>query len=424
MRILVVFLMVFLFACKQDDDSTVLTTYFQIDPANPQQQGFVDTLKEFEALYPDITFENEYATGEAFHQKFQAMAASRQLPDLFTVYVGKRTAYITETGLVADLRDFMAEGFQEQFLPSTWAKQGANGEIYTIPPSMAITHAFYINTEILNELGLEEPKTYEDLKKQVPIIREAGYYPVSLGNKDQWPLNSWLLSVFVDRLGGKEWLDAARVGDASFTDPVFVDALAYIDDMVKNDVFSPGVNQMSNQEADEEFYQQKSVYLIDAAWRVSAMINTLPVEQQEQIKITVFPELLNEVSVGSSAAVPSEGFGINAQLSPDSVKGKIAWEFIRFYNSKEGAEKRLLKGEVPSFRLTYDDYGLPYLQNELAKFASTVPMGYVIDAQLDAEGMGILNPAIQAMTFGEKTPLEVAQEYEDWVSQNETDRQN
>jgi raffinose/stachyose/melibiose transport system substrate-binding protein len=403
------------------DEGIVLSTYLQIDPANPQQEGYVEMQAAFEASRPDITFQHEYATGEAFHQKFQAMVASRELPDVFTTYIGKRTAYVTETGNALDLNEYLTDDFKNQFSAATWEEQGSNGEIYTIAPSMAVCHSMYVNTTILDELGLDIPKTYEELLAQVEIIRAAGYYPVSMGNKDQWVVNSWLLSAFVDRMGGKEWFNKAMVGDASFTEPPFVKSLGFVNDMVEKNVFSPGVNQMSNTEADQEFYQQKSVYLIDAGWRTSAMVTTLPQEQQDAIEMIVFPALPGEVTSNSSAAVLSEGFGINSKLS-GTAEGQAAFDFIAYYTGKEGAEIRLASGEIPTFKLDYSGMDLPGLQLAYAKFQQDHPMGYVIDAKMDGEGMGLLNPDIQAMMFGNITPAEVAERYEAWVVENDSNR--
>jgi raffinose/stachyose/melibiose transport system substrate-binding protein len=408
---------------SSEEGGVTLTTYFQIDPANPQSEGYNQTMAAFEEAYPDITLELEYATGEAFHQKFQAMAASRQMPDLFTTYVGKRTAYITETGLVLDLRPYLTDSFKNAFNPASWEPQGSDGEIYTIPPSMAVCHVFYANTAILDELGLKFPATYEDLLSQVKMIRAAGYYPVSMGNKDQWVVNSWLLSALVDRTGGKGWFVKAMKGDAAFTDAPFVKALEIVAEMTKKNVFSPGVNQMSNTEADQEFYQQKSVYLIDAGWRTSAMVTTLSPAQQDAIYMGVFPAVKGEVSPGSSAAVPSEGFGISSKLE-GTAKADAAWELLKFYNGKEGAAIRLRNGEIPTYKLDYDNFDMPDLQKRYAEFSTTKPMGYIIDAMMDGEGMGLLNPDIQAMMFGELTPAEVASRYEEWVAANDSSRGN
>lgn len=403
------------------EDGIVLTTYFQIDPANPQQEGYVKMLEAFEASRPDIVFNHEYAAGEAFHQKFQAMAASGGLPDMFTTYVGKRTAYITETGSALDLRPFITDEFKANFSDPTFEPQGPGGEIYTIPPSMAVCHAVYVNTDILDELGLGIPATYEELLSQVEVIRDGGYYPVSMGNKDQWVVNSWLLSAFVDRLGGKSWFNDAMTGKAAFTDEPFVRSLEIVNDMVTRGVFSPGVNQMSNTEADQEFYQQKSAYLIDAGWRTSAMVNILPQEQQDAIRMIAFPALPGEVSPNSSAAVPSEGFGIHAELE-GSAEARAAYDFIVFYTGEEGATIRLRYGEVPTYKLDYSEFDLPGLQLQYAEYSQSHPMGYVIDAKMDPEGMGVLNPDIQAMMFGNITPAEVARRYEDWVKENDSSR--
>lgn len=406
-----------------EDGVVTLTTYFQIDPANPQSEGYNEAIKAFEVAYPDIKIKYEYASGEAFHQKFQAMAASGHMPDLFTTYVGKRTAYITETGKVLDLNLFLTDDYKTEFNPASWDPQGPNGEIYTIPPSMAVCHVFYANEAILNELGLEFPKTYEELLAQVDTIKAAGYYPVSMGNKDQWVVNSWLLSLLVDRLGGKEWLNKAKVGTASFTDAPFVKALEIIEEMTRKNVFSPGVNQMSNTEADQEFYQQKSVYLIDAGWRTSAMVTTLSEKQQDSIYMGVFPAIDGEVTKGSSAAVPSEGFGMSSKLE-GTAKAEAAWKFIKFFSGQEGAAIRLKYGEIPTFKLDYEEYNLPELQKEYAEFSMTKDMGYIIDAHMDGEGMGLLNPDIQAMMFGQLSPSEVASRYEAWVVSNDSNRGN
>ncbi len=404
-----------------EDGKIHLTAYFQVDPANPQSTGYNEVVKAFEEKYPNIEIEFEYATGEAFHQKFQAMAASRQIPDLFTTYVGKRTAYITETGMVMDLRSYVDDAFKSKFNPAAWSPQGADGEVYTIPPSMAVCHVMYANMSILDELELTFAETYDELLAQAEIIKAAGYYPVSMGNKDQWVVNSWLLSCLVDRMGGSEWFNKAMVGDASFTEAPFVRSLELVKEMTDLGVFSPGVNQMSNTEADQEFYQQKSAYLIDAGWRTSAMIEVLSQEQQDAVHMGVFPDIAGAAVKGSSAAVPSEGFGINASLE-GTDKADAAWEFIKFYNGPEGASIRLQNGEVPTYKLDYSAFDLPELQLEYAEFSSTKPMGYIIDAMMDGEGMGILNPDIQAMMFGNITPEEVAARYEAWVAENDSNR--
>ncbi len=407
-------------ASTSDDGKIHLKAYMQIDPTLSQYAGHNAIMKAFAEKYPNIVIEPEYASGEAFHQKFQAMAASKEIPDIFTCYGGSRSDYITKTGLVLDLReDYLTDEIMDQYSSATWSEQGSDGQYWMIPPSLAVCHTVYANTDLLKKLGLEYPKTYSEWLEQIPIIREAGYYPVSMGNKDPWVVNSWLLSLLIDRLGGPEWfMNAAKGNGASFTDEPMVRSLEIIKEMTDKGLFSPGVNQMSNTEADQEFYQQKSVYLIDAGWRTSGMDNDLSEQMKASVEMYVFPEIEGEVRHNTSTATVSEGFGISAKLK-GTEKADAAWTFITFYNGEEGAKIRAEYGDVPSYKLDLTKIKLAPMQAKFATFQATHDMGYVFDAVMGAEGVSILNNDIQAMMLGNGEPKDIAAKYEKFVEQNE-----
>lgn len=406
-------------AKTSSDGKIHLSAYFQIDPANAQYEGHNQVIAAFQEKYPNIVLDIEYANGEAFHQKFQSMAASGSMPDIFTCYGGARSYYLTQAGLVLDLReDFLTDEVMSKYSSATWSVQGSNGEFWMIPPSMAVCHTVYANRAILDKLGLDFPTTYEEWKSQVPIIRAAGYYPVSMGNKDPWVVNSWLLSLLIDRLGGPDWLLDAQSGKASFTEMPMVRSLEIIKEMTDIGMFSPGVNQMSNTEADQEFYQGKSVYLIDAGWRTSGMDKDLAVSFKENIELHVFPEIEGEVRHKTSTATTSEGFALSRKLK-GTEKAEAAWTFITFYNGEEGAAIRARYGEVPTYKLDLDKIEMKMMQERYAEFQASHDMGFVFDAIMGAEGVSVLNQDIQAMMLGNGNPEKIAQSYENFVSRNE-----
>jgi raffinose/stachyose/melibiose transport system substrate-binding protein len=409
-----------------DNGEITLTGYMQIDPANPQYAGHNAVIEAFEKDYPNIHLDIEYATGEAFHQKFQAMAASKKIPDVFTCYGGARTAYIQDPGLVLDLNstDYLTDEFKSTFSEATFKSQGPNGELWMIPPSLAVCHTIYANTAILDELGLTYPETFDELLAQIPAIKAAGYYPMSMGNKDQWVVNSWLLSLLVDRIGGPEWfMDAAQgKNGASFSDPEFVRCLEIIQEMTDEGLFSPGVNQMGNGEADQEFYQQKSVYLLDAGWRSGGMDSQLPLEQCEAIEMEVLPAFSNEVRSNSSTATTSEGFGI-AKSIEGTAKADAAWTFIKYYTGEKGATIQAAYGTVPTCNVDMTKVKMGNMQAKFAQFQMDHPMGYVFDAVMNGEGVTLLNADIQAMMMGNGSPKAIADKYEAWVAENDTNRE-
>jgi len=202
----------------------------------------------------------------------------------------------------------------------------------------------------------------------------------------------------------------------------FVKAVEMIQTMTNDGLFSPGVNQMSNTEADQEFYQKKSVYLIDAAWRTSAMDSQLSAEQRENIIMRVFPALPGEKFHNNSNAVASEGFGIAKALEKDQAKLDAALTFIKFYSGEEGASIRAEFGEVPSFKLDLSKFNLDIMQSKFVEFSATYPMGYVFDSIMDGEGVNLLNTQLQGMMMGSGTPKEIAATYEQWVAANDSNR--
>jgi raffinose/stachyose/melibiose transport system substrate-binding protein len=403
------------------DDTVTLSVYMQFDIANPQYEYWPVTLEAFAQKYPNIKLEFEYVSGEQFHDKFQAMAAAGDIPDLFTTYAGARSSYVLDRGFVKDLRPYLTDEFKANYSSAIWDPQGPNGEIYIISPNMAVCTAIYVNTKLQRELGLTSPATLDELIAQVPVIRGAGYTPLMFANKGVWQAQSLLLSMLVDRLAGKAWFDRARAGTAKFTDQGFVDALAVIKRLVDTQAFPAGVNQLEGPEGWGDFVQGKSVYLLDAGWRIPALKSAAAPEDYAEYGVIAFPALPGEVTQGSSAATLGEALAMNSGLSEE--KADAAWKFLSFIYGQEGCEILMRYGVVPTYKLDYSKFDVDNLNMQYIELINNQSMGYVIDAVMDGEGVNnLLNPGIQAVMIGDKTPEELAAEYEAWVAANDSNR--
>jgi len=403
------------------DEAVTLTVYMQHDQANPQSAYWPVTLEAFAAKYPNIKLEFEYVSGEAYHEKFQAMAAAGDIPDLFTTYAGARSGYILDRGMVKDLRPYLTDDFKKDYNQAIWQPQGPNGEIYIISPNMAVCTVVYVNTKLQKQLGLETPSTLEQMIAQVPAIRAAGLTPLAFGNKAQWQAQSLCLSMLVDRLGGTAWFDKAMKGEAKFTDAPFVDAIAIIKSMVDTKLFPAGVNQLEGPQAWGEFVQGKAVYLLDAGWRVSALKNAATPEDYATYAAVAFPAVPGEKNPGSSAATLGEALAMNAKL--DGAKADAAWKFLSFIYGPEGSAILMNHGTVPTYKLDYSKFDVDSLSRQYIDLINSQTMGYVIDAKMNSEGVNnLLNPGIQAVMMGAKTPAALAAEYEAWVAANDTNR--
>ncbi|MEM9424560.1 MAG: extracellular solute-binding protein, partial [Spirochaetota bacterium] len=207
-------------SCQKKETSgggkEVLTMYNYRDKTAANAAEFDIILEQFYEANPNVQFEVEELFNEPFHQKLQAMAVSGGLPDIVRLWPGKRTGYVTGQGLVKDLRPYLGDE-KNNFMAIAMAPQGPNGEIYELPWKITVTNVVYTNEKLLRELGLSYPQTMAELYEQSPVIREAGYVPVAMTNKDGWQMQSTFLSALVERTGGQKWFAGAVSGQNSFS---------------------------------------------------------------------------------------------------------------------------------------------------------------------------------------------------------------
>lgn len=401
------------------DAAVKLTMYHYHDLSDQTATGqWNEILAAWEEEHPEIAFDIEYQNNEAFHNKLQAMAVSGRIPDLLYLWPLKRTGYVTRSGLIKDLRPRLA-GKTEGFAPAALTPQGLQGEIYELPQQVTATHVVYANRKILDRLGLSYPETLEEMIAQGQIIKDAGFIPIAMDNGDGWQMQSCLLSALTERGGGMDWYRDALTGKASFADPEFVNALSAVDRLAREEMFSPGVNQAGYGVALDDFINERAVYLIDGGWRVNTMVEELPEELKPYVDLYSFPDIPEQKGASqSTSVVAGTGFGMSAAL--EGAKADAAWEWIWFYSGPVGAGVRRNHGMIPSYRV--DLAGADPLLDKLAAFLGSKPAGYVIDAVIDAEGMNVLHPDLQEMIFGNKTPRQVAENFEAWVAANDSTR--
>lgn len=397
-----------------EDGVITLSVYHFLDQTDkttaPNFQYLVDV---FTKTNPNIRLTFEYGYGEAFHDKLQTMAMSGQLPDIVLLYPGERTSQVTNAGLVQDLRPYLA-GHEDEFADMAMQGQGKNGEIWELPEDISITSIMFTNNRLLKELGLTFPKTYEELLAQGPKIRAAGLIPISIANKDAWPMQSCVAGMLVERACGLDWFDKAITGEARFDDQQFIYAMQIIKELTDKQMFSPGTNQLSYGQGLDDFVQEKAVYFIDGGWTVNNMVGELNAEQKEYISLESFPDIPNQKGQSlSTSATAGQGFGMNAKLTKE--QSDAAWKWIWFYSGPQGSAIRQRFGRLPAYNLSEPKDADPMIQ-KLVAYAAKVPMGYVMDSVLAAEPIGRFNINLQNMMFGTKTPQQVGQELEAMVA--------
>lgn len=399
-----------------------LTMYAYNERTNPVEAPNWDyLLKAFQAQYPAVDLSIEFGFTDAYHNKLQAKVAANQINDIVFLWPDKRTAYITGTGKMLDLTARL-KGHEKEFVPGALAPQLGGKAIWEVPEQVTDCEVMYTNTKLLKQLGLTFPKTLDELLAQAPTILNAGLIPIAMDDKDGWQIQSCLLGALIGRTGGNAWFDKALSGKGgSFTDAAFVDALTVIDKLARAEMFSPGIVQASYGVAEGDFATEKAVYMIDGGWRVNALNGDLKDSQYADVDLNTFPDLgaMQKGTAGATAQVTGTGYGMKGDLT--GAKADAAWAWIWFYAGPVGSAIRQGFGAVPAYIMPpRADLKLP--TQKLMTFLAKTPGVYVVDSVMSPDAMAQLQPALQELILGQKTPQQVATEFEAWVAKNESTR--
>jgi len=205
---------------------------------DPRENVRRDMIAEFEASHPGVHVDLVMLENEAFKQKVQVAIQAGNPPDLFHSWGGGVMIEYAEAGMLRDITDVVKNDLSKRIGAGALGVYGNAGHYYGAPYDMGAVGLWY-NKDIFKEVGVSEPKTWDDLLSIVPKIKAAGYVPISLGAGDKWPAHFWWVYLAM-RFGGKEAFDKAYNGTGSFADAPFVKAGEALMQLIKLEPFQTG----------------------------------------------------------------------------------------------------------------------------------------------------------------------------------------
>ena len=394
------------------------------DLTNPNAEAGLARWDAFAAEHPEINIIREDLFNEPFHEKTEAYAADGNIPDVLFAWPSGRSTTLHANGLLKNLgplleRDGLAELYNPVALDPALQ---AGGYLAILPQGTTATNAFFVNHEVLEELGLEPAKTYSELVAQVPVLAAAGKDTIMMANMDTWVMQSCLFSSVAGRFCGLDWEQKIHAGEAKFTDPDFVAALNFIKQMYDDGVLAQSTIAVAYGEGTGLFATNQAAYYIDGDWRTGAFITDsttgealISPERQENFLITVFPEIdVEGVKFNrSNSVILGVGFAISAALEDGSPELEAAWELVKWLSGVEVQTFVLSTGGLPSpsrLDIDYSALTLEPLQVAIANLANEYDRAtVVIDGAFDGPVHGPINDGLAAIGLGIQTPEQVAE---------------
>ena len=398
----------FVTGCKKESAKTVTLNIMGYgDNSNSEGQTFKRICEEFEAANPGIKVDYELLYDEAYHQKVVARMAAKDYPDV--AYMGADArwgASWQEAGQQVDNVPFYPSNMDASLVPDFF---GTGVKPYLPLGGSNYCTVVGVNMQLLEEIGGELPKTYEDLVALAKLCKANGIECLSTHGADSWVWGSCVMSAIVPRTtGDAKWIEKAVNKEVKFTDPGFVAALDVLAQWVKDGIVSKDTVLVDNGTGLSNFQNGKYLMYIDGQWGFGE--SNLG-DITDHVKLTTIPAVPGEKAAmaGAMAGAWQVGYGITKEGASKPEVLDAAKKWLAFYNTYEEVVQRLSDGVIsaPLLKDFVTPEGMDPMVGEKASLG-VYPSCYVIDSYLTGAANDALNAGMQDIVAGRTTAAELA----------------
>ncbi|WP_160724882.1 ABC transporter substrate-binding protein [Bacillus sp. USDA818B3_A] len=378
--------------------------FWHIDPGE-KEKVYEEAVARFEKKHPDVDVKVLQIPNDAYKQKLSVAMSGNDAPDVFHSWGGGWLKNFVDQDKVLDITDATDKA---HFNELSLANSTFDDKVYGLPLGLSLDVVFY-NKEMFKKYGLTAPKTYDEWLTVNDTLKENGIIPIALANQTKWP-GAYLFMNFASRIAGPELFNSAfhREG-RGFDDPAYVQAGAYLQELVKKDAFNPGFNGVPYDEGQgrQLLYSGKAAMMDMSTSFVNNVRQEAP-EFEKKLDFFLFPTVKggkgDQTNVGAVTA-PVWSVAKNSKypdLAAELVKELTSAETAQNYMDRTGSLSAI-KDVKPS-----DEFTKRF--NEVVKSATHLQMPY--DQTLPPELAELHKDTTQAIFGLDMTPEEAAKKME------------
>lgn len=389
-------------AFAQDDVTVTVWSWRTED-----EDAYNEIFDVYEEANPGVTVEFVPFVATEYNNILATGLTGEGGPDVVQLRAYGGVQPLIEAGQLMPLDDVASlENFTDAILKGATGLQ--DGSVYGVPFGVQALGAFY-NVGIFNELGLEEPETWDDFIAALDAIAEAGYIPLGNPALDTWMLPILHDAVAASRYGGPEFQAAVLAGETDFNDEAYVASIQVLADL--QSYMPPDVVGVNYNDARTLFISEMSPIFIGGSFEIGFWQSEAPDMEIGMFMVPPPPES------PTGPLVPSwmdGSYGVNAMTdAPEASMALVDWmgtaEFGQLFSDK-------IKQISPVAGVTPEE---PLLA-EFAEGMQSNPASYLtlVDFRYgDPSGSTVLGTEIQRMFLGEVTAAEVADALQTGISQ-------
>ncbi|MEL6960081.1 MAG: ABC transporter substrate-binding protein [Pseudomonadota bacterium] len=294
------------------------------DMSNPAPRAVMEGLAaDFDEMHPNLTVELEIVDREAWKTQIRN-ALSANPPDVVNWYAATRMTPYVDAGLFMDISDLWDEP-EFAALASTEGAMTLNGAQWGVPYTYYQWGVYY-RKDIYEDLGLEEPTTWEEELANCQTLLDNGIKCYTIGSKFLWTAGGWF-DYINSRTNGYEFHIQLANGEIPWTDDRVRETFANWRMLIDMGAFIDDHQSYSWQEAMPFMVDgEAAAYLMGnfsvAAFRDGGLTD-------DQLDFYQFPTINPDVAPAEDA--PTDTF----HIASGAQNVEAAKEFLRFVTSAD-----------------------------------------------------------------------------------------
>jgi raffinose/stachyose/melibiose transport system substrate-binding protein len=349
--------------------------------------------------------------GDQNEQLYKTKAATKSLPDLVFYHPG--TKFKNDLVPQENLVDLSGQPWVDKV--SNTSPYTVDGNLYAAPTGGGLGIGVFYNKEIFEQLGLEVPKTLDELVSAAQKIKdESDVIPFYVSGENPVGLQTLgLASVAVDVAKNEKLIEDINTNNASFTDAeYFIAAHQMLIDLNKKELINSDFLSATLEHSISALAEGKTAMLLTADFITNILKASYSDEELNKLGHFAFP------SDGENVYAYKPGYALG--IAKTSKNQDKAIEFINYFMTEEGQQIFLKNNKgfkTPAFPL---DGGITG-SNELFKsitqtYAENTPVE-MFDGTLIASP-GTWGPMVQEMLIANRKPKEIAESIQATIEQN------
>jgi ABC-type glycerol-3-phosphate transport system substrate-binding protein len=293
--------------------------------------------------------------------ELEGVFSAQPVPEAISGFIaGSALNKHARAGELAPLDEvWQGEGWEEVFPESVIDMATVDGTRYYLPQAVQWNPVWY-RTDVFEQLGLEPPQTWDEVKTLCADLQAEGIIPFTVSELG-WrpPLARWF-TILNLRLNGADFHQQLMAGEIPFDDSRVRAVFEHWLELYDAGCFEDPANNVNYGRAIDRFSAGDAAMYNLGEW----IYESLDPEVEQNIDFFRFPTLDPSVPNGEIASV------YGSYLTADSAEPEAALEFIRFLGSVDTQQSiveevgRLVPDRRidPSLVPDYQQKGLEFLE--------------------------------------------------------------